>query len=149
MTQIFRRFVDDIRIVSDEPRIVRVVFNNGDCALFVDEGRFWRVEILGEDFIVKISGTPGFRLAFVQALRLSEEMQWVTDALMAAGYKRVDPLHYEWVIFESPDYNWVSISPMGENSDPRGEWGVYSHSDSVRRFVREVCMSARGVDNVI
>jgi hypothetical protein len=133
MTQVFKWFVNDIRIVSDEPRVVRADFNNYDVAVFSDESGFWRVKILGKDFIVKIPGTPGFRIAFVQALRLSEEMQAVTDALMDAGYRKVDPLHYEWVIFESPDYNWVSISPTGANSDPRGEWGVYSHSDSVRR----------------
>ena len=58
MTQIFQRFVSDIRIVSDAPRIVRAVFNN-DVALFTDEGKYWRVDILGKDFVVEVLGTPG------------------------------------------------------------------------------------------
>jgi len=149
MTQVFKRFVSDIRIVSDEPRIVRIGFNNNDCAVFSDEGSFWRVRMLGKDFVVKIPGTPGFRLAFTQALRLSEEMQVVVDALVAAGYRMLDPLHNEWVVFESPDYSWVSISPVGMNSDPRGDWSVYSHNDSVRRFVREVCSKVKGYDSVV
>lgn len=148
MTMVFKKFVNDIRIVSDVPRIVRAVLNN-DVATFTDEGKYWRVCILGKDFVVKVPGTPGFRVAFVQALCLSEEVQSVIDVLLAAGYRRMDPLYYEWLIFESPDYSWVSISPIGANSDPRGEWGVYSNNDSVRRFVREVCMDVRGVDNVI
>lgn len=148
MTRIFRRFVNDIRIVSDEPRIVRIVFNNDD-AVFTDEGKYWCAHILGRDFVVEVPGALGFRLALVQALALSEEVHSVIDVLVAAGYRRMDPLHYEWLVFESPDYSWVSISPIGANSDPRGEWGVYSNNDSVRRFVREVCMDARGVDNVI
>lgn len=149
MTAIFRKFVSDIRIVSDDPRIVRVVFNNHDCATFTDEGGFWRVQILGKDFVVKIPGTPGFRIAFVQALNLSEEVQAVIDVLLAAGYRRLDPLHHEWFIFESPNYDWVSISPVGANSDPRGDWSVYSQNDSVRRFVREACYNVKGYDSVI
>lgn len=149
MTQVFRRFVSDMRIVSDDPRIVRVEFNNHDCAVFSDEGSFWRVQILGKDFVVEIPGTNGFRVAFVQALTLSEEMQAVIDALLAAGYRALDPLHHEWVIFESPNYDWVSISPVGMNSDPRGDWSVYSQNDSVRRFVREVCYNVKGYDSVI
>lgn len=148
MTMVFKKFVNDIRIVSDVPRIVRADFNN-DVAVFTDEGEYWRVDILGRDFVVEVPGTFGFRLAFVQALTLSEEVQSVIDEFVAAGYRRLDPLHYEWLIFESPDHSWVSISPMGANSDPRGEWGVYSQNDSVRRFVREICMNVRGVDNVI
>ena len=112
-------------------------------------GRFWSVICLGKGFVTKIEGALGLRMALMQAFMISEEMKCVTDILLAAGYKKIDPFHYEWIVFESPNYDWVTISPLGLNDDPRSAWRVHSHDEIARRFVREACISVRGTDNVI
>lgn len=153
MTSLYRytinAFAKAWKVKSEDPLQIDVTLLNFCAAIFTDLGKYWDISCQGKSFTVKTPGTNGLRLGIMQALTLSEEIKEVRDALLKAGYKIIDPLHSEWLVFYSPSAHFVSISPMTANNDPRGLWGVYSHNDVERRFVREICMGVRGVDNVI
>jgi hypothetical protein len=153
MTALYRYTIDSLakawKVKSDDPLRIDVTLFNFCGAIFTDWGKYWDIFCQGKSFVVKVPGTSGLRLGLMQALTVSEEIKEVRDALLKAGYKIMDPLYSEWLVFYSPNAHFVSISPMTVNSDPRGLWGVYSHNDVERRFVREVCMDVRGCDNVI
>ena len=143
------QFAHEYRIKCESPLTIVLSLINYDVVRLIDKGSHWRVKCQDRIFIVKTPGVLGLRLALVQALTVSEEVACVTDILLAAGYTKLDPLHFEWRVFMSPDGYWVSISPGGENDDPRCGWRVGAHDESVRSFVREVCMGVKGFDNVI
>lgn len=143
------QFAHEYRIKCESPLTIVLSIINYDVVRLIDKGTHWRVKCQDRIFIVKTPGAPGLRLALAQALTVSEEVACVTDILLAAGYTKLDPLHFEWRVFMSPDGYWVSISPGGENDDPRCGWRVGAQDESVRRFVREVCMGVKGFDNVI
>ena len=146
---VLNAYTNGWKVKAKNPLTVEVSLCNYDCATLIDMGTFWKVICLGKDFVTNIEGSLGLRLALMHSSTISEEVSCVTDILLAAGYKKIDPLHHEWVVFESPVYDWVTISPVGINSDPRSSWCVYSHDEIAKRFVREVCISVRGADNVI
>ena len=136
-------------VKDDDPLTILVVLLNHCEATLIDMGKYWQVLCKGRDFVVKTPGVLGLRLGLMQALTMSEEVAAVIEILLESGYKKVDPLYSEWLVFCSPNAECVSISTATMNNDPRGLWSVYSHNDSVKRYVREVCMSVRGFDNVI
>lgn len=148
-TCVLKRIVSEWRIIFNSPLTIEVTFGNNEIAMFTDMGKYWRTEVVRKSFITHEPGALGLRLSIIQALHVTEEVAAVTDILRSAGYTELDPLHSEWLIFVGPAAHHVCISPMSVNDDPRGLWGVYSHIEDIRRYVRDVCERVRGVDNVI
>ena len=143
------QFAHEYRIKCESPLTIVLSLINYDVVSLIDKGTHWCVKCQNRIFTVKTPGALGLRLALAQALTISEEVACLIDILWAAGYTKLDPLHFEWKVFMSPDGHWASISPGGENGDPRCGWRVGSCDESVRLFVREACMAVKGVDNVI